>query len=84
MVYTKQQRAVVNNYLWFLLAIFLSPNKIEALDDMFVHRIELSNKMQYMEWNIFEVWGRRMCLIYCVLCGVIQFRIRSTTIETVW
>lgn len=29
------------NYLSFLLAILLSASKIEALDDMFVHRIQV-------------------------------------------
>lgn len=29
-----------HNYLLFLLAILLSPYKIEALDDMFTHRTE--------------------------------------------
>lgn len=29
------------NYLSFLLAILLSPNKIEALDDMFIHQIQV-------------------------------------------
>lgn len=40
--------AVAGNYLWFLLAIFLSPHQIEALDDMFTQRIE-----EFYEWNTF-------------------------------
>lgn len=45
--------------------------------------IELNYQIKCNTQNgTFELWGRRMCLIYCVLCGVIQFC--SATTETVW